>query len=63
MYPVSEISIHKYVHHAAQYPSTFRVAPTQAVIYDLSSGLPACILLRFDYVRVTLGRYTCIFAM
>ena len=31
-----------YVHHAAQ-PSTFRVASTEAVNYELNGGLPTCI--------------------
>ena len=54
---------YKYVHHAAQYSSTFRVAPTQAVRYDLSRGLPSYILFRFDYVRLTFVQYACILAM
>ena len=37
-----------YAHYAAQYPSTFRVASTEAVSYALSRGLPTGI---FDYVR------------
>ena len=37
-----------YAHYAAQYPSTFKVASTEVVSYDLSRGLPTDI---FDYVR------------
>ena len=48
MYPAAESLT--YVHYATQYPSTFRVASTEAVSYDLSRGLPTGI---FDYVRFT----------
>ena len=43
-----------YAHYAAQYPSTFRVASTEAVSYDLSRGLPTGI---FDYVRFIFVQY------
>ena len=40
--------------YAAQYPSTFRVASTEAVSYDLSRGLPTGI---FDYARFIFVQY------
>ena len=43
-----------YAHYAAQYPSTFRVASTEAVSFDLSRGLPTG---TFDYVRFIFVQY------
>ena len=43
-----------YAHYAAQYPSTFMVASTEAVSYDLGRGLPTGI---FDYVRFVFVQY------
>ena len=43
-----------YAHYAAQYPSTFRVASTEAVSYDLSRGVPTGI---FDYARFIFVQY------
>ena len=46
--------VNLYAHFAAQYPSTFRVASTEAVSYELSRGLPTGI---FDYVRFIFVQY------
>ena len=41
-----------YAHYAAQYPSTFRVASTEAVSYDLSRGLPTGIFVHVSFIFV-----------
>ena len=41
-----------FVHYAAQYPSTFRVASMEAVSYDLSRGLQTCIFYCVTYLFV-----------
>ena len=46
--------VNLYAHYPAQYPSTFRVASTEEVSYDLSRGLPTGI---FDYVRFIFVHY------
>ena len=53
----SQLHIYIYPPHIAQYPSTFRVACSQAVSFDLSRGLTSSMCCVFIFVRFIFVQY------